>query len=126
MVGMEKNKNITNRIHLNKTDFDSIVMWLYQIGLVENMVKQKRRNDRYVEDIIDDVWVEIMEKKDKLIELANKDEMELSGYVSGLICRCLSPHGKITAKYKKYKNEVPSEYITYLSDIEDNNSNEEE
>lgn len=87
-------------------DADSILNWLYNRGLVQNYIKKleyETIDDETIQDEIQEVWLYLIEKKDKLKELYDTQGITgLTAYVSGIIARQVhSNSSKLYIKYKK-------------------------
>ena len=88
-------------------DPDTILQWLYERGLVQNYIKKleyKTIDTETVDDEIQEVWLYLVEKKDKLKELYDTQGITgLTAYVSGVIARQI--HSNTSQIYKKYKQD---------------------
>lgn len=97
-------------------DADTILNWLYNRGLVQNYIKKleyETIDDETIQDIIQEVWLYLIEKKDKLKELYdNQGITGLTAYVSGIIARQV--HSNTSQIYKKYKRDYKR--LIHLSD----------
>lgn len=86
-------------------DPDSILNWLYNRGLVQNYIKKleyENIDEETIQDEIQDIWLYLVEKKDKLKELYdNQGITGLTAYVSGIIARQV--HSNSSQIYNKYK-----------------------
>lgn len=86
-------------------DPDTILNWLYNRGLVQNYVRKleyETIDEDTILDEIQDVWVYLIEKKDKLKELYDTQGITgLTAYVSGIIARQV--HSNSSPIYNKYK-----------------------
>lgn len=86
-------------------DADSILNWLYNRGLVQNYIKKleyENIDEETIQDEIQDIWLYLVEKKDKLKELYdNQGITGLTAYVSGIIARQV--HSNSSQIYNKYK-----------------------
>lgn len=87
-------------------DPDSILNWLYNRGLVQNYIKKleyETIDEETIQDEIQEVWLYLIEKKDKLKELYDTQGITgLTAYVSGIIARQVhSNSSQIYIKYKK-------------------------
>lgn len=86
-------------------DADTILNWLYNRGLVQNYVRKleyETIDEDTVQDIIQEVWLYLIEKKDKLKELYDTQGITgLTAYVSGIIARQV--HSNSSQIYNKYK-----------------------
>lgn len=87
-------------------DADSILIWLYNRGLVQNYIKKleyETIDEETIQDEIQEVWLYLIEKKDKLKELYDTQGITgLTAYVSGIIARQIhSNSSKLYIKYKK-------------------------
>lgn len=87
-------------------DADSILIWLYNRGLVQNYIKKleyETIDEETIQDEIQEVWLYLIEKKDKLKELYDTQGITgLTAYVSGIIARQVhSNSSKLYIKYKK-------------------------
>lgn len=97
-------------------DADTILNWLYNRGLVQNYIKKleyETIDDETIQDMIQEVWLYLIEKKDKLKELYdNQGITGLTAYVSGIIARQV--HSNTSQIYKKYKRDYKR--LIHLSD----------
>lgn len=88
-------------------DADTILQWLYDRGLVQNYIKKLEYDtidDETVQDIIQEIWLYLVEKKDKLKELYDTQGITgLTAYVSGIIARQV--HSASSSIYNKYKKD---------------------
>ena len=87
-------------------DADSILNWLYNRGLVQNYIKKleyENIDEETIQDEIQDIWLYLVEIKDKLKELYDTQGITgLTAYVSGVIARQVhSNSSKLYTKYKK-------------------------
>ena len=86
-------------------DPDSILNWLYNRGLVQNYIKKleyENIDEETIQDEIQDIWLYLVEKKDKLKELYDTQGITgLTAYVSGIIARQV--HSNSSQIYNKYK-----------------------
>ena len=86
-------------------DADTILNWLYNRGLVQNYVRKleyETIDEDTIQDEIQEVWLYIIEKKDKLKELYDTQGITgLTAYVSGIIARQV--HSNSSPIYNKYK-----------------------
>lgn len=86
-------------------DPDTILNWLYNRGLVQNYIKKleyETIDEDTLQDEIQEVWMYLIEKKDKLKELYDAQGITgLTAYVSGIIARQI--HSNTSLIYKKYK-----------------------
>ena len=86
---------------------DTIVQWLYDRGLVQNYIKKleyETIDSDTIQDITQEVWLMLLEKKDKLKELYDTQGITgLTAYVSGLIARQV--HSNTSTIYNKYKRD---------------------
>ena len=86
-------------------DPDTILNWLYNRGLVQNYIKKleyETIDEETLQDEIQEVWMYLIEKKDKLKELYDAQGITgLTAYVSGIIARHI--HSNTSLIYKKYK-----------------------
>lgn len=87
-------------------DADTILNWLYNRGLVQNYIKKleyETIDEETIQDEIQEVWLYLIEKKDKLKELYDTQGITgLTAYVSGIIARQVhSNSSKLYIKYKK-------------------------
>lgn len=86
---------------------DTIVQWLYDRGLVQNYVRKLEYDDvdkETIDDMIQEVWLMLLEKKDKLKELYDTQGITgLTAYVSGMIARQV--HSNTSTIYNKYKRD---------------------
>ena len=70
--------------------------------IVEKMVKKVERNSSYVDDVINDIYIVLLEMNpDTLIELYNKNEINY--YISRIVTNQLSKNGQLNKKYKKWE-----------------------
>lgn len=97
-------------------DPDTIIQWLYNRGLVQNYIRKLEYatiDEDTIQDEIQEVWVYILEKKDKLKELYDTQGITgLTAYVSGIIARSI--HSNSSLIYKKYKADYKR--IVHISD----------
>ena len=97
-------------------DPDTILNWLYNRGLVQNYIKKleyETIDSETLQDEIQEVWMYLVEKKDKLKELYDLQGITgLTAYVSGVIARQI--HSNTSLIYKKYK--VDYKRIVHISD----------
>lgn len=95
---------------------DTILNWLYNRGLVQNYIRKleyETIDEDTVQDIIQEVWLFLIEKKDKLKELYNTQGITgLTAYVSGIIARQV--HSSTSQIYNKYKRDYKR--FIHLSD----------
>lgn len=86
-------------------DADTILNWLYNRGLVQNYVRKleyETIDEDTIQDEIQEVWLYLIEKKDKLKELYDTQGITgLTAYVSGIIARQV--HSNSSQIYNKYK-----------------------
>lgn len=86
-------------------DADTILNWLYNRGLVQNYVRKleyETIDEETILDEIQEVWLYLIEKKDKLKELYDTQGITgLTAYVSGIIARQV--HSNSSQIYNKYK-----------------------
>ena len=86
-------------------DPDTILNWLYNRGLVQNYVRKleyETIDEDTILDEIQEVWIYLIEKKDKLKELYDTQGITgLTAYVSGIIARQV--HSNSSPIYNKYK-----------------------
>lgn len=91
-------------------DADTIMQWLYDRGLVQNYIRKlefQQIDDDTVQDEIQDIWLYLLEKKEKLKELYDTQGITgLTAYVSGVIARQI--HSDTSQIYKKYKKPTKS------------------
>lgn len=89
----------------DNNDVDTIVNWLYNRGLVQNYIRKleyETIDEETIQDEIQEVWLFLLEKKDKLKELYDTQGITgLTAYVSGVIARQI--HSNTSSLYKKYK-----------------------
>lgn len=72
--------------------------------IVEKMVHKVERNNSYVNDVINDIYIVILEMDpDTLIELYNKNEINY--YISRIVTNQVSKNGQLNKKYKKWENK---------------------
>lgn len=72
--------------------------------IVEKMVHKVERNSSYVNDVINDIYIVILEMDpDTLMELYKKNEINY--YISRIITNQLSRNGQLNKKYKKWENK---------------------
>lgn len=70
--------------------------------IVEKMVNKVERNSSYVNDVINDIYIVLIEMDpDTLIELYNKNEINY--YISRIVTNQLSKNGQLNKKYKKWE-----------------------
>ena len=70
--------------------------------IVEKMVHKVERNSSYVNDVINDIYIVLLEMDpDTLIELYNKNEINY--YISRIVTNQLSKNGQLNKKYKKWE-----------------------
>lgn len=97
-------------------DADTIMQWLYDRGLVQNYVRKleyETIDEETVQDEIQEIWLYILEKKDKLKELYDTQGITgLTAYVSGIIARTV--HSNSSLLYKKYKKDYKT--VIHISD----------
>lgn len=97
-------------------DADTIMQWLYDRGLVQNYIRKLEYDtidEETIKDEIQEVWLYILEKKDKMKELYDTQGITgLTAYVSGIISRTV--HSNSSLLYKKYKKDYKT--IVHLSD----------
>lgn len=97
-------------------DPDTILNWLYNRGLVQNYIKKleyETIDSETLQDEIQEVWMYLVEKKDKLKELYDLQGITgLTAYVSGVIARQI--HSNTSLIYKKYKADYKR--IVHISD----------
>lgn len=97
-------------------DPDTILNWLYNRGLVQNYIKKleyETIDEETLQDEIQEVWMYLIEKKDKLKELYDAQGITgLTAYVSGIIARQI--HSNTSLIYKKYKANYKK--LIHLSD----------
>lgn len=97
-------------------DPDTILNWLYNRGLVQNYIKKleyETIDSETIQDEIQEVWMYLVEKKDKLKELYDLQGITgLTAYVSGVIARQI--HSNTSLIYKKYKADYKR--IVHISD----------
>ena len=95
---------------------DTIVQWLYDRGLVQNYIKRleyETIDQDTIDDEIQEVWMYLCEKKDKLKELYDTQGITgLTAYVSGVIARQI--HSNTSQIYNKYKRNYKR--FVHLSD----------
>lgn len=88
-------------------DADTILNWLYNRGLVQNYIRKleyETIDEDTIQDEIQEVWLYLIEKKDKLKELYDTQGITgLTAYVSGIIARQV--HSNTSQIYKKYKKD---------------------
>ena len=88
-------------------DADTILNWLYNRGLVQNYIRKleyETIDEDTIQDIIQEVWLFLIEKKDKLKELYDTQGITgLTAYVSGIIARQV--HSNTSTIYNKYKRD---------------------
>lgn len=97
-------------------DPDTILNWLYNRGLVQNYIKKLEYatiDEDTIQDEIQEVWMYLIEKKDKLKELYDAQGITgLTAYVSGVIARQI--HSNTSLIYKKYKADYKK--MIHISD----------
>ena len=72
--------------------------------IVEKMVHKVERNSSYVDDVINDIYIVLLEMNpDTLIELYNKNEINY--YISRIVTNQLSRNGQLNKKYKQWENK---------------------
>ena len=72
--------------------------------IVEKMVHKVERNASYVDDVINDIYIILLEMEpDTLIELYNKNEINY--YISRIVTNQVSKNGQLNKKYKKWENK---------------------
>lgn len=114
----EKSKEYYKKLWTPPTnnDPDTILQWLYERGLVQNYIKKleyKTIDTETVDDEIQEVWLYLVEKKDKLKELYDTQGITgLTAYVSGVIARQI--HSNTSQIYKKYKQDYKT--FVHISD----------
>lgn len=95
---------------------ETILQWLYDRGLVQNYIRKleyETIDEETIQDEIQEVWLLLLEKQDKLKELYdNQGITGLTAYVSGVIARQV--HSSTSALYKKYKKDY--KVLIHLSD----------
>lgn len=89
----------------DSNDPDVLLNWLYNRGLVQNYIKKLEGTSvdpETLQDEIQEVWMFLIEKKDKLKEIYDAQGITgLTAYVSGVIARQI--HSNSSVVYKKYK-----------------------
>lgn len=89
-------------------DADTILNWLYNRGLVQNYIKKleyESIDEETIQDEIQEIWLYLIEKKDKLKELYDTQGVTgLTAYVSGVIARQV--HSNSSQIYNKYKKRL--------------------
>lgn len=89
----------------DSNDPDVLLNWLYNRGLVQNYIKKLEGTSvdpETLQDEIQEVWLFLIEKKDKLKEIYDAQGITgLTAYVSGVIARQI--HSNSSVVYKKYK-----------------------
>lgn len=97
-------------------DPDTILNWLYNRGLVQNYIRKLEYDTIDEETLLDEiqeVWLYLIEKKDKLKELYDTQGITgLTAYVSGIIARQV--HSSTSLVYNKYKRDYKR--FIHLSD----------
>lgn len=95
---------------------DTILNWLYNRGLVQNYIRKleyETIDEETIQDIIQEMWLYLIEKKDKLKELYDTQGITgLTAYVSGIIARQV--HSSTSTIYNKYKRDYKR--FIHLSD----------
>lgn len=72
--------------------------------IVEKMVNKVERNSSYVDDVINDIYIVLLEMDpDTLIKLYKKNEINY--YISRIITNQLSKTGQLNKKYKKWETK---------------------
>lgn len=72
--------------------------------IVEKMVHKVERNSSYVNDVINDIYIVLLEiNPDTLIEMYQKNEINY--YISRIVTNQLSRNGQLNKKYKKWENK---------------------
>lgn len=72
--------------------------------IVEKMVKKVERNSSYVDDVINDIYIVLLEMNpDTLIKLYKKNEINY--YISRIVTNQLSKNGQLNKKYKKWETK---------------------
>lgn len=72
--------------------------------IVEKMVHKVERNSSYIDDVINDIYIVLLEMdQDTLIELYKKNEINY--YISRIVTNQLSKNGQLNKKYKKWENK---------------------
>lgn len=72
--------------------------------IVEKMVHKVERNSSYVDDVINDIYIVLLEMNpDTLIKLYKKNEINY--YISRIVTNQLSRNGQLNKKYKKWENK---------------------
>lgn len=86
---------------------ETIIQWLYDRGLVQNYIKRleyETIDEETIKDIIQEVWLMLLEKQDKLKDLYDTQGITgLTAYVSGIIARQV--HSNTSIIYNKYKRD---------------------
>lgn len=97
-------------------DVNTIIQWLYNRGLVQNYIRKleyETIDEDTLQDEIQEVWMYLIEKKEKLKELYDTQGITgLTAYVSGVISRQI--HSNTSLIYKKYKANYKR--LIHLSD----------
>ena len=97
-------------------DADTIMQWLYDRGLVQNYIRKleyETIDEDTIQDEIQEVWLYILEKKEKMKELYDTQGITgLTAYVSGIIARTV--HSNSSLLYKKYKKDYKT--VIHVSD----------
>lgn len=97
-------------------DVDTILNWLYNRGLVQNYIRKleyETIDEETIQDEIQEMWLYLIEKKDKLKELYDTQGITgLTAYVSGMIARQV--HSNTSTIYNKYKSSY--KWQIHLSD----------
>ena len=97
-------------------DANTIMQWLYDRGLVQNYIRKleyETIDEGTVQDEIQEIWLYLLEKKEKLKELYDTQGITgLTAYVSGVIARQI--HSDTSLIYKKYKKNYKT--LIHLSD----------
>lgn len=95
---------------------DTILQWLYNRGLVQNYIKKleyETIDEETIQDEIQEMWLYLVEKKDKLKELYDMQGITgLTAYVSGVIARQI--HSNTSSIYKKYKKDY--KFLIHISE----------
>lgn len=96
---------------------DTMLQWLVDSNWIENYIRKQMRdtpNYDYVEDYIQEIWIQIIEKADKLVDIfQNKGKGHFTNYLKMIMNNNI--HSSTSPAYvhlrkRKEKNEV------YLND----------
>lgn len=86
---------------------DTIMQWLYDRGLIQNYIRKLEYDtidEETIQDIIQEIWLMLLEKKEKLKELYDTQGITgLTAYCSGMIARQV--HSNSSTIHTKYKRD---------------------